>query len=164
MKNLLLTFILLFSFSINAQYAVMSAVDLNDPLPGATVVVEGTSNGVTSDFDGKYTFELSAGTYTLFSLLLVMKQKRLPAYSVTKDNYTTTDIVLNSAAQGLDEVIVSVEAKRNTESSVLEFKENQQVCWTEYLLKPSKKLVQVILLQRLKVSLEFQFRVENMYM
>ena len=30
MKNLLLTFILLFSFSINAQYAVMSAVDLND--------------------------------------------------------------------------------------------------------------------------------------
>ena len=30
MKNLLLSFILLFSFSINAQYAVMSAVDLND--------------------------------------------------------------------------------------------------------------------------------------
>tara|TARA_B110000003_G_scaffold92171_1_gene94351 strand:- start:152 stop:907 length:756 start_codon:yes stop_codon:yes gene_type:complete len=30
MKNLLLTFILFFSFSLNAQYAIMSAVDLND--------------------------------------------------------------------------------------------------------------------------------------
>ena len=30
MKNLLFTFILFFSFSLNAQYAVMSAVDLND--------------------------------------------------------------------------------------------------------------------------------------
>jgi len=30
MKNLLLTFILLFSLSLNAQYAVMSAVDLNE--------------------------------------------------------------------------------------------------------------------------------------
>ena len=30
MKNLLLIFILFFSFSLNAQYAVMSAVDLND--------------------------------------------------------------------------------------------------------------------------------------
>ena len=30
MKQLLFTFILLFSFSLNAQYAVMSAVDLND--------------------------------------------------------------------------------------------------------------------------------------
>ena len=30
MKNLLLTFILLFSLSLNAQYAIMSAVDLNE--------------------------------------------------------------------------------------------------------------------------------------
>ena len=30
MKNLLFTCILFFSFSLNAQYAVMSAVDLND--------------------------------------------------------------------------------------------------------------------------------------
>ena len=30
MKNLLLTLTLLFSFSLSAQYAVMSAVDLND--------------------------------------------------------------------------------------------------------------------------------------
>ena len=29
--------------------------DLNDPLPGANVVVKGTTTGVMTDFDGKFT-------------------------------------------------------------------------------------------------------------
>ena len=36
------------------------------------------------------------------------------------NEYTITDVVLNSAAQGLEEVIVTVEASRNSEASVLE--------------------------------------------
>jgi hypothetical protein len=31
------------------------------PLPGATVIVQGTSNGVTSDFDGKYSINVERG-------------------------------------------------------------------------------------------------------
>ncbi|MDB2340020.1 TonB-dependent receptor, partial [Flavobacteriaceae bacterium] len=46
--------------------------------------------------------------------------KEITNIIVNGDNYTTTDVVLNSAAEGLDEVIVTVEARRNTESSVLE--------------------------------------------
>jgi TonB-dependent receptor len=39
---------------------------------------------------------------------------------VSGDEYTLTDVVLGTVAQGLEEVVVTVEAKRNTESSVLE--------------------------------------------
>ena len=39
--------------------------DFNEPLPFANILIQETGDGVTSDFDGKYTFELAAGTYTL---------------------------------------------------------------------------------------------------
>ncbi len=117
------SFILLFSFTTYSQQGISGTLidgDFNEPLPFANILVKETGDGITSDFDGKYTFELSAGTYTLIFSFVGYETKEITRISVTKDNYTTTDIVLNSAAQGLDEVIVSVEAKRNTESSVLE--------------------------------------------
>ena len=37
------------------------ADDSSLALPGATVIVEGTSNGVTTDFDGNYSITASVG-------------------------------------------------------------------------------------------------------
>ena len=143
--------------------------DFNEPLPFANILVKETGDGITSDFDGKYAFELSAGTYTLVFSFVGYETKEITSIIVISDNYTTTDVVLNSVAQGLDEVIVSIEARRNTETSVLEiqylkFKENQQAYWMEFLLKPLEKLAQAILHQQLKVSLEFLYKMENMCM
>ena len=39
----------------------------NLPLPGATVVVQGTSRGTTTDFDGNYQIEAQSGDVLLFS-------------------------------------------------------------------------------------------------
>lgn len=39
------------------------------PLPGASVVIKGTSNGVTSDFDGKYEYTVTKGRTLIFSYL-----------------------------------------------------------------------------------------------
>lgn len=39
--------------------------EMGGPLPGATVVVKGTSNGTSTDFDGNFTIEASASTGTL---------------------------------------------------------------------------------------------------
>ena len=39
--------------------------DFNEPLPFANILLKETGEGVTSDFDGKYSFELEQGTYTL---------------------------------------------------------------------------------------------------
>ena len=64
MKNLVKLFSLLFIMTgvIGfAQGTVSGSVTDSDglPLPGATVVVQGTSIGVTSDFDGNCNFSIS---------------------------------------------------------------------------------------------------------
>ena len=40
----------------------------NDPLPNASILVKGTSQGTSADFDGKFSLDLEAGTYTLFTI------------------------------------------------------------------------------------------------
>ena len=39
--------------------------DTNTPLPGATVMVKGTTNGTSTDFDGNFTINASAESGTL---------------------------------------------------------------------------------------------------
>ena len=113
----------LFSFYALGQYGITGTVidgDFNEPLPFANILVLETGEGVTSDFDGKYTFELQAGTYSVQFSFVGYETKIITEIEVTNDEYTIIDVVINSAAQGLEEVVVTVEAKRNTEASVLE--------------------------------------------
>ena len=52
-----------------AQNSVSGVVSDTDglPLPGATVVVQGTAIGVTTDFDGNYSINASEGDVLVFS-------------------------------------------------------------------------------------------------
>ena len=55
--NFLSSFLLVFAlgFSVQAQSISGTVTDENGvPLPGATVLVEGTQNGVSTYFDGNY--------------------------------------------------------------------------------------------------------------
>ena len=58
--TLLLAFSMQFSF---AQEKTVTGVvtDKLGPLPGANVVVKGTTNGVQTDFDGKYSIKAKSG-------------------------------------------------------------------------------------------------------
>ncbi|WP_268225275.1 carboxypeptidase-like regulatory domain-containing protein [Sinomicrobium oceani] len=50
-----LVLLLFGSFSYGQHITVSGMVsDANGPLPGASIIVQGTSNGTTTDFDGKY--------------------------------------------------------------------------------------------------------------
>ena len=55
----------------NAQKTISGIVNDSDglPLPGASVVEKGTSNGVTSDFDGNYSIDVSEGSILVFSFV-----------------------------------------------------------------------------------------------
>lgn len=111
------------SFFVLGQIGITGTVidgDFNEPLPFANILLKETGEGVTSDFDGKYSFELEQGTYTLQFSFVGYETKIITEIQVRGNEYTITDVVLNSAAQGLEEVIVTVEASRNTEASVLE--------------------------------------------
>ena len=66
MKKLLIsTFFTLFSFIVFAQEYTVSGVYTDDngmPVPGVSVVDKGTTNGIQTDFDGKYSIQLSKGS------------------------------------------------------------------------------------------------------
>ncbi|WGK66270.1 SusC/RagA family TonB-linked outer membrane protein [Croceiramulus getboli] len=64
MKKVLLKSMLLFSALLLSSMAYAQTITVsgavseeNGPLPGANVIVQGTSNGTTTDFDGNYTLE-----------------------------------------------------------------------------------------------------------
>ena len=126
MKNLtncISLFILLISYLTFGQIGITGTVidgDFNEPLPFANILVLETGAGITSDFDGKYSFELPSGTYSVQFSFVGYETKIITEIEVGGDKYTITDVVMSSAAEGLEEVIVTVEASRNTEASVLE--------------------------------------------
>ena len=71
-KSFLITFLLLFiQLSVFGQDLTLSGTisdaDTNEPLPGATVVIEGANTGAISDFDGKYTIRIAVGNTLSFS-------------------------------------------------------------------------------------------------
>ncbi|MGX1930587.1 TonB-dependent receptor [Flagellimonas sp. 2504JD4-2] len=70
------------------------------PLPGANVIIKGTSTGVVADFDGKYTVQVEPGQTLVFSYL-GMKDKE-----VVVGNNTVLDVVLEEDVASLQEVVV----------------------------------------------------------
>jgi TonB-linked SusC/RagA family outer membrane protein len=70
------------------------------PLPGVTIIVEGTTSGTVSDIDGKYTLEAETGDVLVFSFIGFSQQK------VTVANQTEINVTMREDEQALDEVVV----------------------------------------------------------
>ena len=60
---------LLFSASVFAQSISGNVSSEDGPLPGATVVVKGTENGTSTDFDGNFTIDASDGDVLIVSFI-----------------------------------------------------------------------------------------------
>jgi TonB-linked SusC/RagA family outer membrane protein len=71
-------------------------------IPGATILVKGTTNGVITDFDGHFSIEVSPQDQVLQVSYLGMKTVDLDLATTTNFN-----IAMEDDAFGLDEVIVS---------------------------------------------------------
>ncbi len=93
--------------------------DMNEPLPGATVMVKGTTTGTSTDIDGAFELKLPKnGKATLVVSYVGMKTKEVQATPGAN-----LDIMLETNADMLDEVIVSgfqtISRERNTGSAVV---------------------------------------------
>ncbi|MGC1206018.1 MAG: carboxypeptidase-like regulatory domain-containing protein, partial [Flavobacteriaceae bacterium] len=104
-KVLFLSLLLLTSFGVLAQSqrtltgTVLAAAD-NMPLPGATVIVKGTTNGASTDFDGKFSLSVNDSETTLvISYIGYITQEQ----TITSDSIT---ILLVADENLLDEVVV----------------------------------------------------------
>ncbi|MFV0267110.1 MAG: carboxypeptidase-like regulatory domain-containing protein, partial [Draconibacterium sp.] len=107
MKKTLLLMVALF-FGVSTIFAqtkqisgkVTSAED-GTPIPGVSVVVKGTTNGTTTNFDGEFTFMVPENETLVFSFV-GMKPKEVPITSATVYN-----VVLETESIGVGEVVVT---------------------------------------------------------
>ena len=97
MKNLII--FLLMTTTVFAQQSGMVVDQNNEPLPGASVVIKGTTTGTTTDFDGKFSININQGD------VLIVSYVGFSTNEVTFDGGDLT-VVLNEG-EALDEVLVT---------------------------------------------------------
>ncbi len=100
-----------FGFTVQAQSISGTVTDENGvPLPGATVLVQGTSNGVSTDFDGNYSINATSGDTLVFSFVGYGSQSVVVGSSATVNAELSPD-------NALEEVVVtSLGIKRNVKA------------------------------------------------
>ena len=97
-KVILMTF---FSLSIYAQQFSGNVTDENGiPLPGASVIVQGTNSGVVTDFDGNFSIEASMGETLVVSFVGYASQSIIVNSNSSLSIQLTPDVLL-------DEVVVT---------------------------------------------------------
>lgn len=113
----------LFSVAALAQGTVTGTVmdeDTGEPLIGASIVLEGTTTGTVSDVNGKFSLSVDAGEKSIVVSYIGYITKQM---EVSVSDGRTTDlgeIVLQSDAVGINEVMVlaSVAVQRETPVAV----------------------------------------------
>jgi len=101
-SNFLILLALFATTLLSAQSVLTGTVSESNgqTIPGANVLVQGTNNGTTTDFDGKFSISVSSGDVLTVSYLGFATQ------SITISNQTTLNVVLETSSSELDEVVV----------------------------------------------------------
>ena len=101
---LLMLSVLLFTQLTLAQQSTVTGTVTDAPngfpLPGVNILIQGTSNGTLTDFNGNYSIAASKGDVLSFSYVGMKLQ------TVTVGNDRTINLVMQEDAAALDEVVV----------------------------------------------------------
>ena len=104
LKHILTLFMALVVQLTFAQAKSISGTVTDDagiPLPGASIIVKGTSNGVQSDFDGKFVLSANTGD------VLVISYVGLKTQEVTIGSSNVINVSMMEDAAALDEVVIT---------------------------------------------------------
>ena len=71
-----------------------------EPIPGVSVIIQGTTSGTITDFDGNYTIQASGSDVLVFSFVGLTSQE------VPINNRATINIQLEQSTELVDEVVV----------------------------------------------------------
>ncbi|MAZ27060.1 MAG: SusC/RagA family protein [Cytophagaceae bacterium] len=106
MKKILLPLVALFicvvSYGQHTISGTVTSVEDGTPLPGVTVLVAGSTNGTSTDFDGKYSLENISPTATLILSFVGFKTVELPV-----EGKSSLDVALELSSQELDAVVLT---------------------------------------------------------
>ncbi len=99
--KLLIIGVMLFGSTLFAQTVTGVISDVNGVLPEVNVLVKETSNGTSTDFDGKYTLDnVASDAVLVFSYIGYVSQE------VSVDGKSVIDVVLTKDKEALDEVVL----------------------------------------------------------
>jgi len=98
--TLLLAFVVQFTFAQEKTISGTVVDETNMPLPGATVVIKGTTTGTSTDFDGKYSISANTGDVLVFSYVGYSEQ------NATIGAESTIDIAL-ALDNSLETVVIT---------------------------------------------------------
>lgn len=108
MKKLLLLVFLFGSFTAFSQGTVTGTVqdaDLGGPLPNASVVEAGTSNGTISDFDGNFTLSVSSNSGQV-EISYLGYVTRVVTFTLSNGSANLGSVSLDADAATLGEVVI----------------------------------------------------------
>ncbi|ADF54685.1 SusC/RagA family TonB-linked outer membrane protein [Zunongwangia profunda] len=109
MKNkyahvILIFFLLLFYKSFSQEIEIKGTVsDESGALPGASVIIKGTNNGTTTDFEGQFSLRVDPNLQNVLVVSFVGYRTKEVAISADQQNY---EILLESDLNQLDDVVV----------------------------------------------------------
>jgi len=121
--------LLLFAVSICLSFLSMAQGTISgtmvdegtgEPLLFANIVIQGTTEGVSTDLEGKYQIELDAGTYNLEASYTGYQTKTIQEVEVKNGKITYLDIALSDATVELGvEVVVKAAVIERSENAVM---------------------------------------------
>lgn len=130
MKKILTLVIITLTYTCHAQTGkiIGKIIDskTGETLPGATVLIEGTTKGASADFDGNYSINgVSAGTHNLIVSYITYDTKKLTGIKVKENDVLDINITLDqSSSQNLGEVVVQAEMNKENTNTLLIMQKN----------------------------------------
>ena len=117
MKQIILIFMIVFTSQVTLAQAKTVKGSVTDavgsPLPGASIAVQGESNGTITDFDGNFSIEVQKGKTLIISYLGLETQS-----IVVGDQDTITVQLKEAASNALNEVVVTSLGIKKTRKSL----------------------------------------------
>ncbi|MES2813162.1 MAG: TonB-dependent receptor [Bacteroidota bacterium] len=107
MKNWFLISLFFLSISMFAQGKITGTIqDVNGPLPGANVAVEGSNAGISTGFDGTFTLNTTISTGTVVISYLGYKSERI-SFTISNGQADLGVITLTEDSNVLGEIVVT---------------------------------------------------------
>ena len=117
-RNILLVLMLVFSSILYSQSILVSGIVVDEggnPLPGVTVLIEGTNRGTSTTFEGTYAIKADNENQNIqFSYISFETQ------SILIGNQTKIDVIMVESLESLEEVqVVAFQKQKKTVLLVL---------------------------------------------
>lgn len=103
LKSGIFLFLLALSINVYGQSSVVKGQvtdESNEPVPGTTVIVKGTTSGTITDLDGNYSISVSNNAVLVFSFIGFISKE------IIVGNNSIINVTLNTDLSDLEEVIV----------------------------------------------------------